>query len=137
MGPGFESLRAYTLGEVAEWSIAPVLKTDVLRGTGGSNPSLSALKVLQDIDYQSCRIFLCQKNAPKMHQTPLLRTSTGVFRIPDIPYYLSHFLTLISSTKKGNHLCSSLLEQVFHKHSPFLILYANSTNKCNGIVGLR
>ena len=30
------------LGEVAEWSIAPVLKTDVPRGTGGSNPSLSA-----------------------------------------------------------------------------------------------
>ena len=29
-------------GEVAEWSIAPVLKTDVLKGTGGSNPSLSA-----------------------------------------------------------------------------------------------
>ena len=29
-------------GEVAEWSIAPVLKTDVPRGTGGSNPSLSA-----------------------------------------------------------------------------------------------
>ena len=31
-----------TFGEVAEWSIAPVLKTDVLKGTGGSNPSLSA-----------------------------------------------------------------------------------------------
>ena len=29
-------------GEVAEWSIAAVLKTVVLRGTGGSNPSLSA-----------------------------------------------------------------------------------------------
>ena len=53
MGPGFESLRAYKkgmekfnipfiLGEMAEWSIASVLKTDVLRGTGGSNPSLSA-----------------------------------------------------------------------------------------------
>ena len=27
---------------MAEWSIAPVLKTDVLKGTGGSNPSLSA-----------------------------------------------------------------------------------------------
>ena len=27
---------------MAEWSIASVLKTDVLRGTGGSNPSLSA-----------------------------------------------------------------------------------------------
>ncbi len=29
-------------GEMAEWSIAAVLKTAVLRGTGGSNPSLSA-----------------------------------------------------------------------------------------------
>ena len=31
-----------SLGEMAEWSIAAVLKTVVLRGTGGSNPSLSA-----------------------------------------------------------------------------------------------
>ena len=30
------------LGEVAEWSIAAVLKTVVLRGTRGSNPCLSA-----------------------------------------------------------------------------------------------
>ena len=29
-------------GEVAEWSIAAVLKTVVLRGTRGSNPCLSA-----------------------------------------------------------------------------------------------
>ena len=33
-----------SFGEMAEWSIASVLKTDVLRGTGGSNPSLSAKK---------------------------------------------------------------------------------------------
>ena len=32
-------------GEMAEWSIAAVLKTVVLRGTGGSNPSLSAKRV--------------------------------------------------------------------------------------------
>lgn len=32
----------FALGKVAEWSIAPVLKTDELRGSGGSNPSLSA-----------------------------------------------------------------------------------------------
>ena len=32
-----------TLGEVAEWPNAPVLKTDVPQGTGGSNPPLSAL----------------------------------------------------------------------------------------------
>ena len=32
-----------SFGEMAEWSIAAVLKTVVLRGTGGSNPSLSAI----------------------------------------------------------------------------------------------
>ena len=31
-----------TKGEMVEWSITTVLKTVVLRGTGGSNPSLSA-----------------------------------------------------------------------------------------------
>ena len=34
-------------GEMVEWSITAVLKTAVPRGTGGSNPSLSA-KWLQD-----------------------------------------------------------------------------------------
>ena len=33
-------------GEVAEWSIAAVLKTVDLHGSGGSNPSLSALTTL-------------------------------------------------------------------------------------------
>ena len=33
------------IGEMAEWSIAAVLKTVELRGSGGSNPSLSARKV--------------------------------------------------------------------------------------------
>ena len=32
-------------GEMAEWSNAAVLKTVVPRGTGGSNPSLSAKKI--------------------------------------------------------------------------------------------
>jgi hypothetical protein len=32
-------------GEVAEWSIAAVLKTVVPRGTRGSNPCLSAINV--------------------------------------------------------------------------------------------
>ena len=56
MGPGFEPLRAYEerdwdnikipfiLGGMVEWSITTVLKTVVLRGTGGSNPSPSAKK---------------------------------------------------------------------------------------------
>jgi hypothetical protein len=38
---------------LAEWSIAAVLKTVEPRGSGGSNPSLSAEKVLylQDLFY--------------------------------------------------------------------------------------
>ena len=35
-------------GEMAEWSNAPVLKTGVLRGIGGSNPSLSAIKEVRN-----------------------------------------------------------------------------------------
>ena len=36
-------LERRSFGEVAEWSIAAVLKTVVLRGTRGSNPCLSAI----------------------------------------------------------------------------------------------
>ena len=39
---------------MVEWSITPVLKTGVLRGTGGSNPSLSA----KPADYFSGFLFL-------------------------------------------------------------------------------
>ena len=35
-----------TLGEMVEWSITAVLTTAVPRGTGGSNPSLSAVSVV-------------------------------------------------------------------------------------------
>ena len=34
---------------MVEWSITPVLKTGVLRGTGGSNPSLSAKSNLKGL----------------------------------------------------------------------------------------
>ena len=43
------------LGEMVEWSITAVLKTAVLRGTGGSNPSLSALISLNPLIFQ--RVF--------------------------------------------------------------------------------
>ncbi len=38
-------LPGQSIGEMVEWSITTVLKTVVLRGTGGSNPSLSAINV--------------------------------------------------------------------------------------------
>ena len=37
-----DSIHTLLLGEMVEWSITTVLKTVVPRGTGGSNPSLSA-----------------------------------------------------------------------------------------------
>ena len=40
-------------GEVAEWSIAAVLKTVELRGSGGSNPSLSADFDAEQMTFQS------------------------------------------------------------------------------------
>ena len=39
---GKKNCTTFVDGEVAEWSIAAVLKTVELRGSGGSNPSLSA-----------------------------------------------------------------------------------------------
>jgi hypothetical protein len=38
----FNFAKHKTIGEVAEWSNAPVLKTGVQQCTGGSNPSFSA-----------------------------------------------------------------------------------------------
>ena len=87
-----------SFGEVAEWSIAAVLKTVELRGSGGSNPSLSALNSLQGVDFQPCRLFLCPKSCTKNAPTPFLRTSTGVFQIAHIPYIISHFLIPPDST---------------------------------------
>ena len=43
----------FVVGKMAEWSIAAVLKTVELRGSGGSNPSLSAneTRYKQQIDF--------------------------------------------------------------------------------------
>ena len=46
-------MRILTIGEMAEWSIAAVLKTVEGHTSGGSNPSLSAVKP----GYQACCIY--------------------------------------------------------------------------------
>ena len=63
------------------------------------NPSLSAQRSLQEIDYQSCGLFLCPKRCTKNAPTPFLRTSMDVFQIPHIPHFLFHFLVLPARTK--------------------------------------
>ncbi len=52
------------LGEMAEWSNAPVLKTGVLRGTGGSNPSLSAVESCKSKDLQDFFLFVLLSSPP-------------------------------------------------------------------------
>ena len=56
-------LRNKSTGEMAEWSIAAVLKTVELRGSGGSNPSLSAAEScksqdLRDYFYSDFRVLV-------------------------------------------------------------------------------
>ena len=47
-----------SFGEVAEWSIAAVLKTVELRGSGGSNPSLSARPQSKKVSRNRYLLFL-------------------------------------------------------------------------------
>ena len=48
------------LGKMAEWSNAAVLKTVEQRCSGGSNPSLSATKILQRRLLNGSRFFVCR-----------------------------------------------------------------------------
>ena len=58
---------------MVEWSITAVLKTAVPRGTGGSNPSLSAI----NIDFQRFTKFVHEN----VHKTPDFKPISGVFRV--------------------------------------------------------
>ena len=49
----------FALGKMAEWSNAPVLKTDELRGSGGSNPSLSAQSSRDTALFLLCWLSCC------------------------------------------------------------------------------
>ena len=64
---------------MAEWSNAPVLKTGVLRGTGGSNPSLSAKVSVTSCKTTSCADFSF-KGAPNLRQNFSGNSSFG-FRL--------------------------------------------------------
>ena len=66
---------------MAEWSIAPVLKTGVLRGTGGSNPSLSAReenKNIKTLTSNELRFFVFWGNGLKL-AILCLKSATDTF----------------------------------------------------------
>ncbi len=87
-------------GEMAEWSIAAVLKTVELRGSGGSNPSLSApLKVLEISESQK-RLILHLPNV-----------KLGVFLLNVL--YLYSFLTAL-------YLLTNFINKLLMKFSPNL-----------------
>ena len=65
--------REDNIGEVVEWSITAVLKTVELKGSGGSNPSLSAEKGVTDI----CNAFFnfsVTKNVTKISVRPIFHS---------------------------------------------------------------
>ena len=75
-------MRILTIGEMAEWSIAAVLKTVEGHTSGGSNPSLSAVKpgyqafvvYTPDFTHKSCKvgcfdIFLFLRVQPNQKRT--------------------------------------------------------------------
>ena len=65
----------FALGKVAEWSNAPVLKTDELRGSGGSNPSLSA-KTIPTAEREFCRFSLHHRHSGIDSRIPRLAPSS-------------------------------------------------------------
>ena len=69
------------LGKMAEWSIAAVLKTVDLNGSGGSNPSLSATQkeksvcpsILEQADFSFCVVRMPSADFRDYAEIPLFR----------------------------------------------------------------
>ena len=59
-------------GEMVEWSITPVLKTGVPRGTGGSNPSLSADEPCKSKTYRAFSLSSSEINPSKVSLNNLI-----------------------------------------------------------------
>ena len=78
---------------MAEWSNAAVLKTVVLKGTGGSNPSLSAKEKKKETQIylkSPFFVFLCKE----------ARGSEGMdLSIPLSPFFILLFVTLLRTHK--------------------------------------
>ena len=76
--PLVKSRQVFPQGEMVEWSITTVLKTVVPRGTGGSNPSLSAKVSATSCETQVALIFrlmvrqICARIFQVIEQTSLI-----------------------------------------------------------------
>ena len=82
----------FALGKMAEWSIAAVLKTVELQGSGGSNPSLSATSASERNIALEKAMFFCEKervgklfsrNSFLFAKTPVVDFVRGHLRIKE------------------------------------------------------
>ena len=70
----------FALGEMAEWSIAAVLKTVELRGSGGSNPSLSAENKAKDVEFGIFLYFIPPRSKSVRISKSTQQTKTKLLR---------------------------------------------------------
>ena len=79
-----------TTGEMAEWSIAAVLKTVELRGSGGSNPSLSAMEGVNQVVTRFTP-FITPKNIRlTVRKLRVMFYKTNYSKIKHISAFLNH-----------------------------------------------
>ena len=105
-----KALIATHLGEMVEWSITVVLKTTVPRGTGGSNPSLSATnaenqqikRITHRLTHQNCQA-VCFFSAIYIH-TLLIDLK---FRFSKSKAKLIFTLPNVRDMSVGNSACST------------------------------
>ena len=89
-------------GEMVEWSITTVLKTVVLRGTGGSNPSLSAT-IRKKRNTQRAFLFLCvYANLPNFTILPQYIAINPPFLFISPPYIKIKKVILQAETQNYN-----------------------------------
>ena len=69
---------------MAEWSIAAVLKTVELRGSGGSNPSLSAKRLQSDCKMVVAEAFIIRGNRCRTRSYNDF-SLYAVYRLDDLP----------------------------------------------------
>ena len=132
---GYNDIYITTVGEVAEWSNAPVLKTGDSQGSGGSNPSLSALPFryfsigvrIPRIYSASIPLFFYRGSNPShLFRSLLFKISRGsnpshLFRIHysirvRIPRV--HSAIIISRDSNPSHLFRSLLFKISRGSNP-------------------
>ena len=96
--------RPFNYGEMVEWSITAVLKTAVPRGTGGSNPSLSANKGVNQRVTRFTPFSAPQKTMlPKIYSPKVLDMEFSVCSILNL--LMNPFLLLsIDVTSNSKHL---------------------------------